>query len=71
MPNWYPTKKVVLEFKGETVERVVSADLDRVYLTDRNGHIHVYKDANMQVDGKCLFKPRRSDEFIRNMRDYV
>lgn len=71
MPNWYPTKKVVLDYKGQTVERVVAADLDKVYVTSKDGIVSVYYDANMKIDGKCLFKQGRSDTFIKNMRDYV
>ena len=65
----YNTKTVALDFKGETVERVIKADLDRVYITDRAGDISVYYDANTLVDDKHLFVIGRKDATVKMARE--
>ena len=66
--GWYPTKKVALQHKHETVERVVAADLDKVYLTDRYGNIHVYYESDVIVDNKHLFVLGKPDRTVKEAR---
>ena len=68
MSNWYPTKKVALQYKDETVERVVAADLDRVYLTDRSGSINVYYETDVMVDNKHLFVLGKTDDTVNRAK---
>ena len=68
MSNWYPTKKVALQYKDETVERVVAADLDRVYLTDRSGSINVYYETDVMVDNKHLFVLGKTDDTVKRAK---
>ena len=65
MPSWYKTKKVALQYKDETVERVVAHDLDRVYITDRQGDISVYYDSDIIVDNKHLFVLGKTDDTVK------
>ena len=60
----YEVKTVILDYRGELVERVVKADLDRVYLTDRSGDLTVYYDAKKKKQGKHLFIKGASDNLI-------
>ena len=68
MSNWYPTKKVALQYKDETVERVVAADLDRVYLTDSTGSINVYYETDVMVDDKHLFVLGKTDDTVKRAK---
>ena len=68
MPSWYGTKKVALQHKDETVERVVAADLDRVYLTDSTGRINVYYESDIMVNDKHLFVLGKTDDTVRKAK---
>lgn len=65
MPSWYKTKKVALQYKDETVERVVAHNLDRVYITDRQGDTSVYYDSDIIVDNKHLFVLGNTDDTVK------
>ena len=69
MSKHYPTKTVALDFRGETVERVVKADLDRVYVGHK-GDTYVYYDAHTLVDDKHLFIRGADDNVIAEMKKY-
>lgn len=70
MSKHYPVKTVTLEHKGEILERVVNADLDKVYVTDNTGNISVYYETLQSVGRTVLFKLGDSDEVVKKARMY-
>ena len=70
MPNIkYPTKTVLVHVRGEAVDRVVAADLDRVYVGG-DGNTLVYYDAKKKVNGMHLFKQGPADEVVARMKTW-
>lgn len=70
MAKKYPTKTVILDFKGQTVEKIVAADLRKVYVTDKEGKITVYYDANKIINGKHLYSKGKKDFIVREAKKY-
>lgn len=71
MSKFYPTKTVTLEHNGDVLERVIKADLDRVYVGDKSGEIAVYYETKQSVGHRILFKPGKADEVVRKARMYA
>lgn len=67
----YPIKTVTLEHKGEILERVIDAKLDKVYLTDNTGEISVYYETDQSVGRTVLFKRGKLDHIAKEAKRYA